>query len=818
MIEFFQKLFDTSDFPARWYCGNWSAGVGWLHIVSDIATFGAYVAIPCVLIWFLRKRQDIVFPRVFWLFAAFIAACGSVHLIEAVIFWHPIYRFSGLMKCFTAIVSWATVVAVVRIAPSALRLPSLLALNARLETEVEERRKVEERLNSILNSMSDGVMVSDCEGNLELLNPAARSIFQFDDCDLSYSERFKRYTVNSADGQHRLIGRELPLQRAGAGESIDNVELLIRCVSKGVNASIVLSARPVHDVNDELSGAVAVFRDVTSLNRERSARQMSEARLTAIVDSMSDGVAVATLDGTLEMVNPAAEQILGIGHVDVESDEWSKTYGLYRVNSGELIPADELPLMQALTGVPKSEMEMVVRNSKLKEEVTIAARATPILNHQDQLIGAVAVFHDVTKAKQIENERTEHIEQLEHTTAIAATVAAATQCAPDDDKPLLSAIASELQVNWVSLATYTTNECVDWRCLDLSSGTETRCRIPMTEWNQIDCDALTTQLLRLDTLEALESQVKNVALAGLRIDGHTRGALMVSRRESVLTDDELEVLRRFSQLAAPAIFIRQQLAETEKQRQVIEAQLRESRDHADQLARVNSLGEITAGISHELNQPLTAIVNFTDEAHAMTKEELTENSLKELSLLTKKACEQASRAGGILRSIRSVIRRSTGHVEKFDLLALIRETVELLPRQSKGVEIQVETSSQSDAIMLKADRTQIQQVLINLIQNAVDATAGQQQKKIVICATQTAEKASVSVTDTGCGIDEPDVERVFDAFYTTGSGGLGLGLKICRTILELHGGHIELYNNKDAAGATFVVTLPKHNTCKENVA
>ncbi len=92
MGDYFSKFFDTSDFPARWYCGNWSEFLGWLHIVSDVVTFGAYFAIPAVLIYFARKRDDFSFTNLFWLFGGFILACGTVDLIEAIIFWHPIYR------------------------------------------------------------------------------------------------------------------------------------------------------------------------------------------------------------------------------------------------------------------------------------------------------------------------------------------------------------------------------------------------------------------------------------------------------------------------------------------------------------------------------------------------------------------------------------------------------------------------------------------------------------------------------------------------------------------------------------------------------
>jgi signal transduction histidine kinase/CheY-like chemotaxis protein len=137
-------LFDTTGFPPRWQCGTWSEGLGWLHIGSDIAIFGAYTAIPCVLAFFVLRRKDVPFPAILWLFVAFIFACGFGHLLEAIIFWKPVYRFAGASKFFTASVSWATVLALVKITPQALHLPGLAKLNNELRDEIDERKRAEE--------------------------------------------------------------------------------------------------------------------------------------------------------------------------------------------------------------------------------------------------------------------------------------------------------------------------------------------------------------------------------------------------------------------------------------------------------------------------------------------------------------------------------------------------------------------------------------------------------------------------------------------------------------------------------------------------
>ena len=122
LIEFFQLLFNTSDWPPRWVCGKWSDFHGWLYIYSDITIWLAYFIIPLIIVLYVQQRPDVPFLPVFWLFGSFIILCGATHLIDAVIFWWPGYRLSALLRFFTAIISVITVLALIRDLPKALSL------------------------------------------------------------------------------------------------------------------------------------------------------------------------------------------------------------------------------------------------------------------------------------------------------------------------------------------------------------------------------------------------------------------------------------------------------------------------------------------------------------------------------------------------------------------------------------------------------------------------------------------------------------------------------------------------------------------------
>lgn len=114
ILDFFQRLTDTSDWPPRWFCGQWTAFHGWLYIVSDLMIWLAYMVIPMILVRYLFVKKGIPLPGVFTLFGAFILLCGLTHLIDAVIFWIPIYRISALVRFLTGLVSIATVITLFR--------------------------------------------------------------------------------------------------------------------------------------------------------------------------------------------------------------------------------------------------------------------------------------------------------------------------------------------------------------------------------------------------------------------------------------------------------------------------------------------------------------------------------------------------------------------------------------------------------------------------------------------------------------------------------------------------------------------------------
>ncbi|WP_426258294.1 PAS domain-containing sensor histidine kinase [Sphingomonas sp. DC1600-2] len=243
------------------------------------------------------------------------------------------------------------------------------------------------------------------------------------------------------------------------------------------------------------------------------------------------------------------------------------------------------------------------------------------------------------------------------------------------------------------------------------------------------------------------------------------------------------------------------------EQQHAELRLKELQSELIHVSRLSAMGTMASTLAHELNQPLTVIANYLEAGR-----ELLDAGGAEAATLLREAIEESTsealRAGKIVRRLRDFVAR--GEVERRveDLPRLIDEAsrLALIGARERGVRAFFELAP--DITTVTVDRVQIQQVLVNLIRNAIDAVAGQEVRDITIstCALDNA-MVEVSVADTGPGLSPDIAARLFQAFATTKPAGMGLGLSICRTIVEAHRGHIRA-EPRPTGGTVFRFTLP----------
>jgi C4-dicarboxylate-specific signal transduction histidine kinase len=228
------------------------------------------------------------------------------------------------------------------------------------------------------------------------------------------------------------------------------------------------------------------------------------------------------------------------------------------------------------------------------------------------------------------------------------------------------------------------------------------------------------------------------------------------------------------------------------------------------LARVNrvtTMGELTASLAHEVSQPIAAAV--TDANTCLRWLTRDQPDLEEAREAASRMVKDASRAAEIVSRIRALFKKGTPQRELVDINQIIREMIALMHGEASRHSISVETELTADLPQLVGDRVQLQQVLMNLMINGLDAMKdGKGTRELAIKSQRVDDnQLQVSVSDTGVGLPHQHADQIFDAFFTTKVHGTGMGLRISRTIVESHGGRLWGSDNSPR-GASFYFTLP----------
>jgi PAS domain S-box-containing protein len=239
-----------------------------------------------------------------------------------------------------------------------------------------------------------------------------------------------------------------------------------------------------------------------------------------------------------------------------------------------------------------------------------------------------------------------------------------------------------------------------------------------------------------------------------------------------------------------------------------EQALQESRAELVRAARIATMGELTASIAHEINQPLAAVA--TNASAALRWLAAQPPNLDEAREAAFGAVREASRASRVIQRIRTLLKKTLPQLRPVSVNEVIREVLILAHGELVTAGVAVHTKLAADVPTVLGDRVQLQQVLLNLIMNAVDAMIAirDRPRKLLITSANDAEEVLIQVQDSGQGLDPENVHRIFDSFFTTKAEGTGMGLSISRSIIEAHGGRLRAMPGSPH-GAVFQMALPK---------
>ena len=233
--------------------------------------------------------------------------------------------------------------------------------------------------------------------------------------------------------------------------------------------------------------------------------------------------------------------------------------------------------------------------------------------------------------------------------------------------------------------------------------------------------------------------------------------------------------------------------------------LEEQLMHADRLV---ILGELTAGIAHEINQPLTAIAAYADAGRSMLRNR-PDGSADEMGSVCERIGEQSRRAAAVIQRLRKLVRRGSVAKSRTDINLLVQNVLLLFEYELKKNETELLFYPLETPPPLFVDEIQIQQILVNLVKNSLDVLAGKGRGdgRIEIRVTQQPDTLQISVVDNGPGVPAEQRDRLFESFFTTKPLGVGLGLSICKSIAAAHGGNLQ-YAQPEGGGSCFILTLP----------
>lgn len=235
-----------------------------------------------------------------------------------------------------------------------------------------------------------------------------------------------------------------------------------------------------------------------------------------------------------------------------------------------------------------------------------------------------------------------------------------------------------------------------------------------------------------------------------------------------------------------------------------ELEIDEQRKELLHVTRVGKLAEFVSSLAHEISQPLTAILSYAQAAKRMLA-----GREPELQKIFSYIIEDDQRAADIIQRLRSLLKKSRSEMKPLDINTLINETVMLIDTDATVRNDILKIELEDNLPLILGDHIQLQQVLLNLISNSFDALESSQGDRKILISTSRKDTDTiiVEVKDSGCGIAEENMKKLFHHFFTSKPDGLGMGLSISRSIVESHGGRLEAKNNIDC-GATFYFTIP----------
>jgi PAS domain S-box-containing protein len=410
--EFFSHLFDSASWPPRWHCGRWTGFHGWLYIISDLLIWSAYFTIPLVIIRYLSKKHGIRFVRLYFLFAAFILACGATHFLDAIAFWIPVYRLNALVLLITGALSWITVFYLVKLLPVAFSLRS----QSELEKEIEQRitaetqirkqadqalRESEQLLMAIVDNSAAVIYVKDLQGKYLLVNQRFCELFHTDKNTILGKTDHAIFPGAAADAframDTRVVAANATLKAEEMAPHDDGLHTYISVKSTLKDQA----GKPyaVFGVSTDITDIKGVESDLRKSIRELSDYKfaLDESSIVAITDQK--GIITHVNDNFCSISKYTTAELLGQDHRIINSGYHPKEF------------IRDLWVTIANGKIWKGELKNKAKDGSF---YWVDTTIVPFLDERGKPYQYVAIRADITPRKKAEEELCQLNRELEH--------------------------------------------------------------------------------------------------------------------------------------------------------------------------------------------------------------------------------------------------------------------------------------------------------------------------------------------------------------------------------------------------------------------
>jgi PAS domain S-box-containing protein len=535
-------------------------------------------------------------------------------------------------------------------------------------------------------------------------------------------------------------------------ERVDSFDEYRVLLPDGIVKHVNLSGHPVLDGNGELIEFIGTATDVT----ERKRAELERRRLASLVEQAADLMAIADLSGRNPIyLNKAGMKMVGF-------DSWEEARARRGIHY--IFPEDRQFVNEVLwpTVLEKGSWsgEMRFRHFKTGDPIPVLYSAFRIDDPETgQPINVASVCRDMTERKRAEYLTQQMFERSSDRISIVGR---------------------------------------DYRYKRVNPAFERRWGMPA----ETIVGMHVADLLGMESFEQMAKAYLDRCFAGEEVSYADWLTTPFGRRYSEVT---YSPLRPESERVEAALVMIRDLTE----HMLASEALRKAQLELAHANRVATMGQLTASITHEVNQPITAAVTYALAARRWLSAEPP--NFHEVDDALSRIVKEGKRAGEVVGRIRALIKKAPPRKDAVAINDAILEVIALTRTEAANNSVSVRTQLAEGLPRVQGDRVQLQQVLLNLIINAIEAMRdlGEEERELLISSRNEPDGVSVEVRDSGPGFAPAALERVFEAFYTTKSGGLGLGLSICQSIIEAHNGRLWASPNVPR-GAIFGFIAPAH--------